>query len=165
MREATSYLDLDVLFRPCPRDGKVFRPELIERGGKSMFPYMIDPNTNVEMYESDDIIKYLATTYGDGTVPWQLRLGPVTALTAGFSSLGRIGRGGKYRAARMPDKPLVLWGYEASPFVQLVRERLVELELPHILKTAARGSPKRQQVLDKYGQFQVPLLEVRCARA
>jgi hypothetical protein len=46
----------------------------------------------------------------------------------------------------MPEKPLIVWGYEASPFVQLVREKLVELETPHIFKNCARGSPKRQQV-------------------
>lgn len=39
--------------------------------------------------------------------------------------------------------------------VQLAREQLSELELPHVYKAAARGSPKRQQLLDKRGAFQV----------
>ncbi len=30
-----------------------------ERGGKAQFPYLVDPNTGVEMYESLDIIDYL----------------------------------------------------------------------------------------------------------
>ncbi len=40
--------------------------------------------------------------------------------------------------------------------VQLAREQLSELELPHLYKAAARGSPKRQQLLDARGAFQVP---------
>jgi hypothetical protein len=41
------------------------------------------------MYESDDIIQYLFNEYGDGEVPLTLRLGPVTAITAGLGLLGR----------------------------------------------------------------------------
>jgi hypothetical protein len=59
-----SVLDLDVLFYPCPQKGPTFRPKVLEMGGKKQFPYMVDPNTGVAMYESDDIIKYLADTYG-----------------------------------------------------------------------------------------------------
>lgn len=47
VREAVSILDLDVLFYPCPKDGKKFRPAAVARGGKSQFPYMVDPNTKV----------------------------------------------------------------------------------------------------------------------
>lgn len=89
VREMVCYLDLDVLFYPCPQGGPNFRPEAIAKGGKSRFPYMEDPNTGAAMYESDDIIKYLADTYGDGTVPLALRLGAATAITAGLSGIGR----------------------------------------------------------------------------
>jgi hypothetical protein len=41
------------------------------------------------MYESDDIIQYLANTYGNGVVPTALKLGPVTALACGLSGVGR----------------------------------------------------------------------------
>ena len=64
----------------------------------------------------------------------------------------------------------MLWGYEPSPFTRVVRERIVELEIPHLFKTTCRGSVKRQEMFDKYGKFQAPLLEVRpsphilCAR-
>lgn len=37
--------------------------ELIERGGKHQFPYLIDSEHDVEMYESDDIIDYLHQHY------------------------------------------------------------------------------------------------------
>lgn len=46
--------------------GEIFRPEAIAKGGKSQFPYLVDENTGKAMYESDEIIKYLFDTYGDG---------------------------------------------------------------------------------------------------
>ena len=36
----------------------------IAMGGKSQFPYLVDPNTDTSMYESDDIINYLFDKYG-----------------------------------------------------------------------------------------------------
>ena len=165
VREMASYLDLDILFKPAPQGGPTFRPEGAAlrkaQDGKAGFPFLVDPNTGVQMGESDDIIAYLAKTYGNGEVPLMLRLGVLTALTAGLCSLPRAGRGARYRPARMPEQPLVLWGYESSPFVRLVKERLCELELPHVMRNCARGSPKRQEVFDAYGKFQVPFLQVR----
>ncbi len=37
--------------------------ELIERGGKRQVPYLVDSETGTEMYESNDIISYLAQHY------------------------------------------------------------------------------------------------------
>eukprot|EP00270_Netrium_digitus_P013277 TRINITY_DN438_c0_g2_i6.p1 TRINITY_DN438_c0_g2~~TRINITY_DN438_c0_g2_i6.p1 ORF type:complete len:414 (+),score=105.45 TRINITY_DN438_c0_g2_i6:39-1244(+) len=159
VREMVSYLDLDVVYFPCPANGPNFRPKAISLGGKKQFPYMVDPNTGVSMYESDDINKYLANEYGDGTVPLMLRLGVVTSLTAGFAMLPRLGKGSRYVPAKLPPQPLELWAYEPSPFCKLVREALCELELPHKYFSVARGSPKRQQLLDRVGHFQAPYLE------
>ncbi|KAJ9695093.1 hypothetical protein PVL29_010542 [Vitis rotundifolia] len=78
VREIVAVLDLDVLFYPCPRNGPNFRPKVAQMGGKQQFPYMVDPNTGVAMYESDDIIKYLVGKYGDGNVPFMLSLGLLT---------------------------------------------------------------------------------------
>jgi glutathione S-transferase len=44
--------------------GSPKRAELIERGGKFQVPYLVDPNTRKEMYESDEIIEYLQERYG-----------------------------------------------------------------------------------------------------
>ncbi|AQK51634.1 hypothetical protein Zm00014a_010309 [Zea mays] len=159
VREMVSVLDLDVLFYPCPRKGPTFRPKVLEMGGKKQFPYMVDPNTGVAMYESDDIIKYLADTYGDGSVPIMLSLGLLTAITAGLATLGRIGKGNSYTASRIPPQPIEIWAFEGSPFCRLVRETLVELELPHLLHSCARGSLKRQEVFKKKGVFQAPYIE------
>lgn len=38
--------------------------ELVARGGKLQVPYLVDTDANVEMYESDDIVTHLQTTYG-----------------------------------------------------------------------------------------------------
>jgi glutathione S-transferase len=159
VREAVSYLDLDVLFLPTPKDGPTYRPKAIELGGKKQFPYMVDPNTGYSLYESDEIIDYLSRTYGDGKMAFQLKLGPLTTVTAGLAMLGRAGRGSSYRPAKKPAKPLELWAYEASPFCKIVREVLVELELPHIYHSCARGSPKRQELFERVGHFQAPYLE------
>ena len=50
---------------------------------------MVDPNTGASMLESDDIIKYLTDTYGDGSVPITLRLGMLTVLMAGLGTIPR----------------------------------------------------------------------------
>jgi glutaredoxin len=63
VREAVSILDIDVVFYPCPRGGPNFRLKANKMGGKKQFPFMVDPNTRKQMYESDAIIKYLFDTY------------------------------------------------------------------------------------------------------
>lgn len=159
VREIIAVLDLDVIFYPCPRNGPNFRPKVLQMGGKQRFPYMVDPNTGISMYESDDIIKYLVGKYGDGSVPFMLSLGLLTTLTEGFAMIGRMGKGTSYTPAKLPPKPLEIWAYEGSPFCKLVREALVELELPHLVRSCARGSPKREILYQRVGHFQVPYLE------
>ena len=56
-------------------------------------------------------------------------------------------------------QPITFWGYEASPFCALVSEVLNELELPYNQRSCGRGSPKRQELFDKRGTFQVPYIE------
>lgn len=40
------------------------RVALLERTGRMAVPYLIDPNTSEELYESSDIVAYLTRTYG-----------------------------------------------------------------------------------------------------
>ena len=161
VREAVVWLDLDVEFYPCPQGGPNFREYVKNTGGKSMFPYMVDDNSGVSMYESDDIIDYLYDKYGPGKekVPSLLRAGALTVLTAGFGLAPRMGAGSRYTPAKMPEKPITIYSYEASPFCKLVSEKLVELELPHLMRTVGRGSPKRQELKDRRGTFQAPYME------
>ena len=46
-----------------------FREELIAKGGKGQVPYLEDTDHGVAMYESADIIDYLAENYGTGAIP------------------------------------------------------------------------------------------------
>ena len=158
VREALSILDLDAVVYPCPKGGPRFREEVRRRGGKALFPYLVDPNTGRAMYESDDIVRYLFATYGDGSVPWSLSLGPLTLATSGLASAWRFGRGERYRRARAPEKPLELWSFEASPFCRIVREELCTLELPYVLHNVAKGSAKRDAFAARSGKMMVPYL-------
>src|ERR1041385_5373525 len=54
VREALSILDLEAVVYPCPKQGPRYRREVERRGGKQQFPYLVDPNTGKEMYESED---------------------------------------------------------------------------------------------------------------
>ena len=122
---------------------------------------MIDPNTGIEMFESDDIIKYLFKIYGSVTVPKVIEANNAwVAISAGIGlTLGRFGRGLNYRFSDPPPLPLNVWLYESSPFGKIVKEALTELELEHTVIYTPRGSPNRQRMLDQVGRFQVPYLE------
>lgn len=158
VREALTMLDLSVEVRPCPKQGKTWRPELVARGGKAQFPYLIDPNTGREMYESADIIDYLYATYGTGAPHWSLRLGPLTHLTSMLASLWRPMSGRTARASRQPDEPLELYSFDISPYCRLARETLCELELPYILHNVGKSSPSRPAFVARSGRMRVPYL-------
>jgi glutathione S-transferase len=158
VREALSILDLEAVIYPCPKGGPRFRREIERRGGKQQFPYLVDPNTGTEMYESDDIVRYLFERYGGGGMPLLLSLGPLTDATAFAASAARIGSGVSYRPSNPPEKPLELWSFEASPFCRIAREALCELEIPYRLHNVAKGSPSRDAFRARSGKMMVPYL-------
>jgi len=158
VREALSILDLDAQILPCPKGGPIYRPELIERGGKAQFPYLVDPNTGREMYESNDIVAYLFETYGEGAPPLLLRAGPLNDVTAFAVGLWRPRGGVRYRKATPPQHPLELYGFEASPFCRIVREALCSLEIRYLLHNVAKGSPRREAFAQRSGRAMVPWL-------
>ena len=183
VREALTELDLDALILPCPQGGGRFRPEVQARGGKQQFPYLVDPNTGREMFESADIINYLSQTYSG-------RLHAATGLRRGAAIGGaflascarnnlRSFRGYKARPSKAPAQPLELYSFESSPYSRLVRELLCELELPYLLRNTAKarwedmGPPSlrrslfpklpvegrnRLRLLELTGKVQVPYL-------
>jgi len=157
VREGLTAFDLDAMIYPCPR-GSRYRATVLERGGKAMFPFLVDPGTGAEMYESDDILRYLARTY-QKRVPLGLRLGPLTALTSGLASALRPSRGRRARPAREAAQPLELWSFEASPYCRLVREALCELTLPYRLHNVGRGSAARASFREVSGRMMVPYLK------
>lgn len=143
VRDALTTLDIDALIFPCPKNGQVHRPRARALAGKEQFPFLVDPNQSVSMLESNDIIRYLFATYGQG--------GPSlrTTFTASsmISSLVRPLRGTRARPSRQPERPLELWAFEASPYCRLARETLCELELPYVLHSVGKG---------KVGDFMLP---------
>lgn len=157
-REALSILDLEAVVRPCPKGGHRYRDEVIRRGGKAQFPYLIDPNTRKEMYESGDIVDYLFAEYGVGKPPAAVGRSGLATLAVVVSGLGR-GRAGSFvRASKAPEESLELYSFEASPFCRLVRETLCELELPYQLHNVAKGSARREEFIERSGKMQVPYL-------
>lgn len=157
-REALTMLDLEAVIYPCPKGGPTFRERAKELGGKSMFPLLVDPNTDTTMYESDAIVRHLAKHYGTGDIPLLLALGPVTNVMSTLATLPRATRGMRYRKARAPEKPLELWSFEASPYCRLVREVLCELELPYLLHNVGKKSPRREAFVARSGKMMVPYL-------
>lgn len=158
VREALSMLDLETDIRPCPKGGTRFRERVRARGGKAQFPYLVDANAGVEMYESDDIVRYLFESYGDGRIPWTLSTPLFTDASAVLAGLPRLGHGSHYRPARVPEQPLELYSFEASPYCRLVREVLCTLELPYRLHNVARGSAGREAFVARSGRMRVPWL-------
>ena len=149
VREAVTELALDVRVFPCPKGGERFRPVLTERAGKAQFPYLVDPNTGEEMYESGDIVRYLFRTYGRG-VPIRWWVVPLQRVGSVLASLPRPGRGMHVYASSAPAQPLRLTSRESHGGARLIRERLCELELSYDLHSAGRpagaGAHDREHV-------------------
>jgi glutathione S-transferase len=157
-REACSALSLDPIIYPCPKGGARFRPKVKAMGGRLLFPYLVDPNTGVSMYESAEIAAYLFREYGTGRAPWFLRHRAFAVPTSMAASACRPHRGRHAAASRLPEQLLVLYSYEGSPFCRIAREALCELELPYQVRNVPRGSPDRQEFVAISGKMQVPYL-------
>jgi len=169
VRETINLLDLTVEYRPCPgARGGQFSQDLFERTGRRTVPFLIDPNTGTEMFESGDIIAYLLQTYGppeesyDKKALWPITFEAFSIYTSTIVAILRDMPAASRQPNARPDNeqmlPLELWGYECSPFVVPVREKLGSLCLPHLMVSCARGSGNRDRMVQKTGRFQVPYL-------
>lgn len=138
VREALTELDLDVDIYPCPKRGERFRNSVIEKGGKAQFPFLIDDNTGIELYESMDIIQYLFETYGQTSLPLKWKMGLIQQLGSKLASAARPGLGLTKRASRQPEQLLELYSFESSPYARPVRECLCEMEIPYRLRNCGR---------------------------
>lgn len=157
VREALSELDLDVMIYPCPPGGTRFREKAIALGGKKQFPFLVDPNTGAQRYESNDIVRHLVETYGDGTTPSSTWGGPLANVRAMAASLPRVGRV-KAVPSRAPEQPLELWSFEVSPYCRIAREALCNLELPYVLHNVAKRGQRREAFIALSGKMMVPYL-------
>ena len=158
VREALTFLDLDAVVYPCPKGGPTYRPKVGEEGGKTQFPFLKDPNTGENMYESDEIVRTLFEQYGKGPVPFLYAGGPVYLLTSSLGIPLRGAKGMRYTPSRKPDQPLELYSFEASPYCRIVREVLCSLEIPYVLHNVAKGSPSRAAFVERSGKMMVPYL-------
>ncbi|MBV1881689.1 MAG: glutathione S-transferase N-terminal domain-containing protein [Pseudomonadales bacterium] len=138
VREVMTQLDLDVIIYPCPKNGTRYRPRVEELGGKQQFPFLVDPNTNEQMYESHDIISYLYDNYGDGQSVSKLATKTIRTPASIAISIVRLFKGIKARDSKQPNQPLILYSFESSPFARFVRETLCEREIPYLLLNVGR---------------------------
>ena len=171
VRETMNLLDLAVEFRPCPGARRGFSDELYGLTGKRTVPFLLDTRTGVKMFESQDIIKYLLEEYGppkdtyDSKALWPITWEYFSVTTSTFAALVRGMPGSRLDSNARPDNvdmlPLELWGYECSPFVRPVREKLCSLGLAHVMVSCSRGSANRDKLLERSGAktFQVPFLK------
>lgn len=58
--ESIAYVSKPV---PLGSASSPLKDELRRLGGKTQVPYLVDPERNVKMYESDDIIDYITEHY------------------------------------------------------------------------------------------------------
>ncbi|KAL6961933.1 hypothetical protein U1Q18_036892 [Sarracenia purpurea var. burkii] len=160
VREAITELDLSVEIYPCPK-GSIRHREMVRSvGGKEQFPFLLDSNTGISMYESSEIVKYLFQQYGKGRSP-SIGLLESTLFTGWMPTILRAGRGmslWEKASTEPPPKKLELYSYENNPYARLVREALCELELPYILQTVGEGSRRINLLLEASGSTEVPYM-------
>ena len=185
VREVLTTLDLDVLIYPCAKGAGKYREQLKSRGGKVQVPCLYDPNKELYIYESKDIISYLISNYS-----LHNQLSPkvnVSIYTSYLATAMRLGAGTKYKSKAKNDvsstqqslQPLELFSFEGSPFVRLVREKLCELGISYVVRNSGKqqladqGMPwlrpkigtyqpiagtKRAELLQRTGKVQFPYL-------
>ena len=185
VREVLTLLNLDYEVYPCPKGGEKYRKIVQEKGGKQQFPFLVDENSGVALYESQDIIHYLFQHYGkSGKTPQKFAHYPQLPVVALAGTLVNGARGiwinKKIIDRAAPVELLELWGFEASPFTRVVRATLAELELPFNYHNVAKerwqdmgpavlrfkpgkyqalAGGKREKVMDVMGRdIQVPYL-------
>lgn len=121
----------------------------------------MDPNRDVMMYESEDIIDYLADTYGPGRFRFARLVSPLNTLGSGLASALRprgiyVRQGLEKRSG--PDQLVELYNFEASPFCRKVREVLCELNLDSLVHNVGKRSDRRSDLVKRGGKMQVPYL-------
>ena len=169
VRDAATQLDLTLEIRPCPGAGHApptfFGDEHEQLHGRRTVPFLVDEGKGLGLFESEEIVSHLYDAYGPGAAaaPFTLR-GAFALGSAGTAAILRGMPADKLQVDARPDnhlmKPLVLYGYEGSPFSRPVREKLCALGLRHTLVPCGRGSANRATLANSTGrQFQVPHLQ------
>lgn len=158
VREMLNLLDITFEVRPCFENTETDYP----------VPFLIDPNSDKTIVGDDDIIAHLLEKYGpnpdlfDRKALWPNEFRAFAIATSQIAAQLRGNPGSTQQQNARPDntsmKPIELWGYECSPFVGPVKEKLAELGLPHRIVSCSRGSTNRDIMVEKTGRFQVPFI-------
>ena len=134
VREMLNLLDITYEVRPCFEDTETEYP----------VPFLVDPNADSTIVGDDDIIGHLLQKYGpnpdlfDRKALWPIEFRAFALTTAQIASALRGNPGKTQQPNARPDnasmKPIEIWGYECSPFVRPVKEKLAELVVPGDLR-------------------------------
>lgn len=161
VRDVCTELDLAFISRTSAKGSVTKRAELLKTGGKALYPYLVDPNTGTALYESEDIITYLASTYGPGRGAASKFFSPVNTTFSAAASIVRP-RGGRVleglEEREQPPALLELYNMEASPYCRKVRERLNELNLDYLTLNVGKNSARREELKERGGKVMVPFL-------
>jgi len=183
VREALTDLDLSVEVYPCPKDAQFNRQKVLSLGGKEQFPFLVDENQEVQIYESEEIVRHLYKYYGMDELPPKGML-ETTPLTGWMPTVLRIGRGMmKCQKTKLDSDSmelLQLFNYENNQFSRLVRlvrfplllnmvfkvrEVLCELELPYRCISCGKGSKNREALMELQGMvFELESSRIECFR-
>jgi len=124
-------------------------------GKRLPLPVLVDGPTT--LLGAEQIVDYLWEAYGKNVTPplnyaIGQRLDAIAPLRLLPTLLRPLPRHGLVLCpSRLPAEPLLLWGYESSPFVMRVREALCSLQLPHLAIHLPWGSVlKRRAFLGQY---------------
>ena len=158
VRELLNLLDITYEVRPCFEDTVTDNP----------VPFLVDPNLDKTIVGDDDIIEHLLERYGpnpdlyDRKALWPIEFRSFAIATSLIAVLLRGNPGRTKQLNARSDtasmEPIELWGYECSPFVRPVKEKLADLGLPHRVVSCSRGSINRDKMVERTGRFQVPFI-------
>ena len=186
VREVLTELDIVYELRSAGKQSK--RREEVAKlsGGSTQSPFLIDPNTGVQMGQSSDIIQYLYRTYALWTPPSEILQGVsdillplfrpffelLTPLQAGLldNEKGQyereIERAQTQIEAEITSEPIVLYTYALSPFSVEAKKLLDNLAVPYKEISLGGewlpgligegGSQKRAALLAMTGQSSLP---------
>lgn len=151
VREVLTELDIVYELRSAGKNSPRREELAAITGGSTQCPYLIDPNTNVSMAESYDIIKYLYQTYGRWIPPNELLqwisqqvlplFQPVFALLTPLQAKSLSSKDLEYDAmidktieeirTDIVENPVVVYTYSLSPFSTETKILLDQLNITY----------------------------------
>jgi anaphase-promoting complex subunit 7 len=186
VREVLTELDIVYELRSVGKHSS-HREELADfSGGSTQCPYMIDPNTGVQMAESTDIVRYLYRTYALWTPPSEILEGiskillpwfrPILTALAPVQAGFATGEPSQYEKElaickskiekEVASEPIVIYTYSLSPFCIEAKKLLDNLDIDYKeISLGAEwlpgligqgGAQKRAALLEMTGQSSLP---------